>query len=153
MSTRTRLGAVLPDLQKQQVALNASAGKAAANAGLDPLLLELVKNRVSQLNGCAFCLDMHVRDARRLGETERRIHLLPVWREAPDYTEQERAALALAEAMTRLSETQDVPDDVYEEATRVFTEEQYAAVAWAITIMNGFNRLNVTSRTPVPDPK
>ncbi|HJQ47290.1 MAG TPA: carboxymuconolactone decarboxylase family protein [Amycolatopsis sp.] len=152
MSTRISLGSALPDLLKQQVALYASAQKAAANAGLDPLLLELVKNRVSQLNGCAFCLDMHAREARRLGETERRIYLLPAWREAPDYTEQERAALALAEAMTKISETQDVPDDVYDAATRVFTEDQYAAVAWAITVMNGFNRLNVTARTPVPDP-
>ncbi|HVW41508.1 MAG TPA: carboxymuconolactone decarboxylase family protein [Amycolatopsis sp.] len=153
MSTRIGIGAVLPDLQKQQVALSASARKAVAGAGLDPLLLELVKNRVSQLNGCAFCLDMHVREARRLGETERRVYLLSAWREAPDFSEQERAALALAEAMTNLSQTQDVPDDVYDEATRVFTEEQFAVLAWAITIMNGFNRLNVTSRTPVPDPK
>jgi AhpD family alkylhydroperoxidase len=150
MSNRIPLSKKAPELQKQLVALNNSIKKAAANAGLDPRLLELVKIRASQLNGCAFCLDMHVRDARELGETEERVYLLSAWRETDRYTEQERAALALTDAMTKLSETQDVPDDVYEQATSRLTEEQYLAVAWAVTTMNAFNRLNVTSRTPVP---
>jgi len=144
---------VLPDQRRQLLDLYESVQKAAADAGLDPLLLELLKNRVSQLNGCAFCLDMHAREARALGESERRIYLLPVWREAPDYNAQERAALALAEAITRIGQTQDVPDDVYEEATRAFTEQQYAVLVWSVTVMNSFNRLNVTARTPVPEPK
>jgi AhpD family alkylhydroperoxidase len=151
MSKRIRIGKVLPDLHEQLVGLNTSVRKAAAGAGLDERLLELVKIRASQLNGCAFCLDMHVRDARKTGESERRIYLLSAWREAGDeYTEQERAALALAEAMTKLSETQDVADTVCDEAARVFTEEQYAVVAWAVTVINAFNRINVTSHTPVP---
>ncbi len=85
-----------------------------------------------------------------LGETERRIYLLSAWREAGLYTEQERAALALTDAMTRLSETQDVPDVVYTQAAGAFTADQYRAVAWAITVINAFNRLSVTSRKPPP---
>ncbi|GHF47861.1 AhpD family alkylhydroperoxidase [Amycolatopsis bartoniae] len=150
MSKRIPLSRSQPDLQKQLVELNNSVKKLAADAGLDPLVLELCKIRASQLNGCAFCLDMHVKDARKLGETEARVYLLSAWREADVYTEQERAALALTDAMTKLSETQDVPDDVYEQATAALSEQQYAAVAWAVTLMNAFNRLNVTSRTPVP---
>jgi AhpD family alkylhydroperoxidase len=82
-----------------------------------------MEHRVGVLNGCAFCLDMHTRGARKLGETERRIYLLGAWRETDLYSEQERAALALTDAMTRLSETQDVPDDVYEQAAGAFTED------------------------------
>lgn len=114
----------------------------------------LIYIRSSMLNGCAFCLDMHTSDARKLGETERRIYLLSAWRETDLYSEQERAALALTDAMTRLSETQDVPDEVYEQAVSVFTEDQYRAVAWAITVINAFNRLGVTSRwKPPPEPR
>jgi AhpD family alkylhydroperoxidase len=151
MESRIRLGKALPGLHRQLVEMNASVKKAAADAGVDQSLLELVKIRASQLNGCAFCLDMHIRDARKAGETEQRIYLLDAWREVTGvYTEQERAALALAEAMTNLADTREVPDDVYAEATRVFTEAQFAVAAWAITVINAFNRLNVTSRTPVP---
>lgn len=151
VTNRIALGKTLPSLMKQLVELSASVNKAAADAGVDQSLLELVKIRASQLNGCAFCLDMHVRDARKAGETERRIYLLNAWREVTGvYTEQERAALALAEAMTKLPDTQDVPDDVYAEATRVFTAEQYTVTAWAITVINALNRVSVTSRTPVP---
>jgi AhpD family alkylhydroperoxidase len=136
---------------KQLVELSASVEKAAADTGVEHRLVELVKIRASQINGCAFCLDMHVRDARKAGETEQRIYLLNAWREVTGvYTEQERAALALTEAMTKLPDTQDVPDDVYAEATRVFTEEQYTAIAWAITVINALNRISVTSRKPVP---
>lgn len=151
MSNRIALGKTLPNLMKQLVELSASVKKAAADAGVDQSLLELVKIRASQINGCAFCLDMHIRDARKAGETEQRIYLLNAWREVTGvYTEQERAALALTEAMTKLPDTQDVPDDVYAEATRVFTEEQYTVTAWAITVINALNRISVTSRNPVP---
>jgi AhpD family alkylhydroperoxidase len=146
----TRISLKQPQLLKQLIELNNSVKKAAADAGLDPLVLELCKIRASQLNGCAFCLDMHVKDARKLGETEQRIYLLNAWRETDRYTEQERAALALTDAITKLPETQDVPDDVYEQATAALSEEQYTVVVWAVTVMNAFNRLNVTSRTPVP---
>jgi AhpD family alkylhydroperoxidase len=84
--------------------------KAAANAGLDPKLIELAKIRASQLNGCAFCIDLHTRDALQLGEDQRRIFLLNAWRETDLFTEQERAVLALTEAVTRLSDTQEVSD-------------------------------------------
>lgn len=145
-----RIALKQPDLLKQLIELNNSVRKLAADAGLDPLVLELCKIRASQLNGCAFCLDMHIKDARKLGETEQRIYLLNAWRETDRYTDQERAALALTEAMTKLSETQEVADAVYEQATAALSEQQYAAVAWAVTVMNAFNRLNVTSQTPVP---
>nr|WP_112284611.1 carboxymuconolactone decarboxylase family protein [Prauserella muralis] len=132
------------------VTLQSAIEKAAADAGLDQRLIELVKIRASQLNGCAFCLDQHSRDARNLGESQRRIVLLGAWRETDLYTEQERAALALTDAMTRLPQYQDVPDDVYEQATSAFTQEQYAVVAWAATAINAWNRLGVTSRKPLP---
>ncbi|HEV7651915.1 MAG TPA: carboxymuconolactone decarboxylase family protein [Actinophytocola sp.] len=124
--------------------------KAAANAGVDGLLVELVKYRASQINGCAYCLDMHSTAALKLGEDPRRLLVLDGWRDADLFTEQERAALELTEAITRLSETRDVPDDVYERATAVFTEDQYSAVVWLILVINGWNRLTVPSHTPLP---
>ncbi|PXY25118.1 alkylhydroperoxidase [Prauserella sp. PE36] len=154
MTKRTQLSPALPEAYKTLVALHTTVEKAAADAGLDQRLIELVKIRASQINGCAFCVDMHSRDARKAGETERRLFLLSTWWETELYTEQERAALALTEAMTRLPQHQDVPDDVYEQAKAVFTEEQYVAVAWAATVINAFNRLGVTSRKPLPpDPR
>jgi AhpD family alkylhydroperoxidase len=124
--------------------------KAAANAGVDGLLVELLKYRASQLNGCAYCLDMHATSALKLGEDARRLLVLDAWRDADLFTEQERAALELTEAITRLSETRDVPDDVYERATAVFTEDQYSAILWLILVINGWNRLTVPSHTPLP---
>jgi AhpD family alkylhydroperoxidase len=124
--------------------------KAAVAAGLDKLLLELVKTRASQLNGCAFCLDMHTTDALKLGEDSRRLFLLDAWRETDLFTEQERAALEITEALTRLSQTQDLPDDVYERAMKVFDEEQYRAVVWEVVVINSFNRLAVPSHAPLP---
>ncbi|MGD0244600.1 MAG: carboxymuconolactone decarboxylase family protein [Streptosporangiaceae bacterium] len=150
MTGRIQLSMRGSEPYKQLLQLHALVEKAAADAGLDQRLIELVKIRASMLNGCSFCLDMHTRDARKLGETERRLYLLGAWREADLYSAQERAALALTDAMTRLPETQDVPDEVYEQATAVFTEDQYRAVAWAITVINAFNRLAVTSRKPLP---
>ena len=151
---RIQLSPALPGAYRHLLALHTAVEKAAADAGLDQRLIELVKIRASLLNGCAFCLDMHTRDARKLGESERRIFLLGAWWETDLYSEQERAALALTDAMTKLSEHQDVPDDVYEHATAAFTEDQYAVVAWAVTVINAFNRLGVTSHKPLPeDPK
>ncbi|MFF5987985.1 carboxymuconolactone decarboxylase family protein [Prauserella flavalba] len=153
MTKRTQLSAALPEAYQHLIAVHTTVEKAAADAGLDQRLIELVKIRASQLNGCAFCVDMHSRDARKAGETERRLFLLSTWRETELYTDQERAALALTEAMTRLPQHQDVPDDVYEQAKAVFTEEQYVAVAWAATVINALNRLGVTSRKPLPPEK
>ncbi len=150
MSKRIQISAGKPELYRQLLELHGMVEKAAADTGLDQRLIELVKIRASMLNGCAFCLDMHTRDARKLGESERRIYLVGAWWETDLYSEQERAALALTDAMTRLSQTQDVSDEVYERAVSVFTEEQYRVVAWAITVINAFNRLGVTSRKPLP---
>ncbi|AEB86445.1 carboxymuconolactone decarboxylase family protein [Alicycliphilus denitrificans] len=115
-------------------------------SGLEHGLLELVKTRVSQLNGCAFCLDMHTKDARAAGEDEQRLYLLPAWREAPCYTERERAALAWAEAVTLLKD-QQVPDEVYEQARRQFDEKALVDLTLAIVAINGWNRLSVSFRT------
>src|ERR1700691_2698567 len=146
MPKRIQLSDGKSELSRQLLKLHRMVEKAAADAGLDQRLIELVKIRASMLNGCAFCLDMHTRDARKLGESERRIYLLGAWRETELYNEQERAALALTDAMTRLAETQDVADEVYEQAVSVFTEDEYRAVAWTITVINAFNRLGVASR-------
>ncbi|WP_167441589.1 carboxymuconolactone decarboxylase family protein [Amycolatopsis vastitatis] len=149
MTKRIGLGGA-PELYQAMAGLQAEVNKAGANAGLDPKLLELVKTRASQINGCAYCLDMHSRDALELGESPRRLFVLDGWRETDLFTEQEQAALALTEAMTKLSATQTVPDDVYEQAAKVFTEDQYRAVAWEIIAINSWNRMTITSHTPLP---
>lgn len=113
--------------------------------GLEHSLLELVKIRASQLNGCAFCLDMHTLDARAAGETEQRLHLLAAWREAPFYSDRERAALAWTEAVTLVSETR-VPDDVFQEARRHFGEEELVNLTWAVVTINGWNRVAIAFR-------
>jgi len=118
-------------------------------SGLPTSLMELVKMRASQLNGCAFCLDMHSRDARKHGETEQRLYLLSAWRESPLYSESERAALAWTEALTRLPET-GVPDDVYDGLTRHFSEAEIVRLSMLIVAINGWNRLNVGMRAVHP---
>jgi len=150
MTKRVQVIQKIPGAYAAYKALADDIDKAAANAGVDGLLVELVKMRASQLNGCAYCLDMHSADALERGENPRRLFVLEAWRETDLYTEQERAALALAEAVTRLSATQDVPDDVYERAVGVFTEDQYSAIVWLIMVINGWNRLCVTSHAPLP---
>ena len=117
---------------------------------LDPLLLELVKLRASQLNGCAYCLDMHSKDARARGEREQRLHVLPAWREAPFYSARERAALAWCEALTLLPET-GAPDDVFAKLEAEFSGDQIAALTFQIVAINGWNRLAVGLRPPVGD--
>ena len=117
-------------------------------SGLEESLLELVKTRASQINGCAWCLDMHTKDARARGETEQRLYLLSAWREAPFYSERERAALAWTEALTQIA-THEVSDAVYEEARRHFDEKALVDLTLAIIAINGWNRMNVAFRTPV----
>jgi AhpD family alkylhydroperoxidase len=117
-------------------------------AGLEPLLLELVKMRASQINGCAYCLDMHSKDARALGESEQRLHLLAAWREASCYDARERAALAWCEALTLISE-RGAPDAVYEKVEQAFSAEEIVALTLAIVAINGWNRLAISMRAPV----
>ena len=118
-------------------------------AGLDPKLLELVKLRASLINGCAYCIDMHTKDARANGESEQRLYALPAWRETPYFSEPEQAALALTEAMTRLSE-RGVPDDVFDRAARAFTQVELAQLISVIVTINAWNRIGVTTRAWEP---
>lgn len=110
-------------------------------SGLEHSLLELVKLRASQINECAYCLDMHSKDARAAGETEQRIHVLPAWREAPFYSARERAALAWAEAVTLIHE--GVPEGLYQEARQQFNEKELVDLTMAIITINGWNRLAI----------
>ncbi|MFC4077766.1 carboxymuconolactone decarboxylase family protein [Salinithrix halophila] len=113
-------------------------------SGLDPNLYELVKIRVSQINGCSFCIDMHVQDLLKKGESKQRIYLLTAWREAPCFTERERAALELAEALTLVSES-GVSDDVYQHVRSSFDEQEYIHLIMAINTINGWNRLAIAT--------
>jgi AhpD family alkylhydroperoxidase len=115
-------------------------------SGLDPKLLELVKLRASLANGCAYCVDMHTKVARSLGETEQRLYEVSLWREAPFYTERERAALAWTEAVTLVT-IDHVPDDVYEGARQHFDEKELVDLTAAIVAINGWNRLAIAFRT------
>ena len=115
-------------------------------AGLDSKLLDLVRMRASQINGCAYCLDMHSKDARAIGETEQRLYGLEAWRETPYYSARERAALEWTEALTLVAETH-VPDEVYERVREQFSEEELTNLSLAIVAINGWNRLNVAART------
>jgi len=115
-------------------------------SGLDSKLLDLVRMRASQINGCAYCLDMHSKDARANGETEQRLYGLDAWRETPYYSARERAALEWTESLTLVSETR-VPDEVYERVREQFSEDELAHLSLAIVAINGWNRLNVAART------
>jgi AhpD family alkylhydroperoxidase len=115
-------------------------------SGLERSLLHLIKTRASQINGCAFCLDMHTREAREDGEMEERLYVLSAWRETADYTDRERAALAWTEAVTRIADGH-VPDDVYEVARQQFTDKELADLTLAVVAINGWNRLSIAFRT------
>ena len=144
MTTQRRLlfGRVLPEAYRALVALHD-----AASDGLETGLVDLVCLRTAQINGCAFCLDMHSKDALHHGDTTDRLFLLDAWREASCYTPRERAALALTDAVTCVSETH-VPDDVWEEAAARFDERELAALLAAIVSSNSWNRLNIAIREP-----
>jgi AhpD family alkylhydroperoxidase len=120
--------------------------KQVSKGGLDNKLLNLVRMRASQINGCAFCLDMHSKDARAAGETEQRLYGLNAWRETPYYSARERAALEWTEALTLVTEGH-VPDEVYERVRQEFSEDELAHLSLAIVAINGWNRLNVAART------
>ncbi|QOR76598.1 MAG: carboxymuconolactone decarboxylase family protein [Thermoflavifilum sp.] len=145
-SQRIDLLTLAPEAYEAMRAIEAYIRK----SGLDRRLYELIKIRASQINGCIFCLNMHTREARALGETEQRIYGLSAWQEAPYYTEKERAALALTEAITLVAESR-VPDEVFENARQHFDEKELAALIIGITNINGWNRWMVASRRPPED--
>ncbi|GAA3123068.1 AhpD family alkylhydroperoxidase [Kribbella aluminosa] len=129
-----------------------SAARVALDAGVPLATLELVELRASQINGCAYCVDMHSKDLAHHGETAVRINLVAVWREATVYTDAERAALALTEAGTRIADAAGgVPDDVWQNATKYYDENQLAALVAAIAGINTWNRLNVITQQPAGD--
>lgn len=123
---------------------------ASRKTSLETSLLELVRTRVAQINGCAYCVDMHSKDARKAGESEHRLYLLPAWRESISFSERERAALELAEAMTRLADSH-VTDEVFARAAAPFSETELAELIWAVTVINAWTRLGATARPwPLP---
>jgi AhpD family alkylhydroperoxidase len=146
MAARIKLNQVSPELYEAMVVLSNAAAK-----DIEPALAELIKIRASQMNHCAFCLDMHTADARKHGIGEQKLALLPAWEEAGDlFTQQEQAALALTEAMTDLVGGDQVSDEVYARAAAAFTERELGQViAMALTI-NAWNRIGVTTRLPLP---
>src|SRR3974377_895767 len=144
MQERFQYSKAYPEAFKAMLALSQTLEK----TGLTPQLIDLVNYRVSQLNSCAFCLDMHSKDLRARGETEQRLYMISAWREAPHlYSDRERAALAWAEAVTRLAHGQ-VPDEVYEMAREQFSQAELVQLTLAIVAINGWNRFNVAFRTP-----
>src|ERR1051325_11673678 len=142
MEQRLNYMEVAPKLVHAMFALGAPV----AHSGLETSLINLIDFRVSQINGCAYCLDMHSKDLRAAGETEQRLYVLEAWRESPFYSERERAALAWAEAVTTLSD-KNVPDDVYEQARAQFSEAELANLTLAVIAINGWNRLNIAFHT------
>jgi AhpD family alkylhydroperoxidase len=141
MTQRLNTAALSPDLYKAYFAFSQAVKK----SGLDETLADLIHIRASQINGCAFCLDMHVKEATIHGERPLRLHHLAIWRESPLFTPRERAALAWTESLTRLGEY-GVPDDVYEQARMHFSEKELAVLTFAVAEINGWNRLNIAAR-------
>ncbi|MGA9212600.1 carboxymuconolactone decarboxylase family protein [Kaistella sp.] len=144
METRINISKVDPKAYEAMIGLE----KYLAQSGLDKTLYELIKTRASQINGCAFCINMHTREAIELGETAQRLFLLDAWRETELFTDKERAALALTEAMTLITNGH-VPDDVYKEVENHLAPNELAAVIMAIVAINGWNRIAITTRMPL----
>lgn len=140
-AVRLAVDTLAPHINRAMNSLDAASRK----VSLEAPLLELVRARASQLNGCAYCVDTHSKDARDGGESERRLYALPVWRETPFFTARERAALELTEAATRLTDG-PVGDDVFARAAERFTETELAELIWTITVINAWNRLGATAR-------
>jgi AhpD family alkylhydroperoxidase len=129
--------------------LDAAATEELDRVDFDPRLRELVRIRCSQLNGCAYCIDMHSKDARAIGETEQRLYALPAWRETPFFTDRERAALAFAETVTRVAETH-VPASAYDAVAAHFSDDEIAALVSLIVAINAWNAISVSTRAWVP---
>lgn len=145
MPVRIQYAEVAPDARRALLGLQAYVNH---HANLDPRLLALIDIRASQINGCAFCLDMHAKEARERGESQRRLDLLPAWRECEDeFTSRERAALAWTEALTLVA-ADHVPDEVYAAARREFSELELVNLTLAVLAINTWNRINVAFRTP-----
>ena len=141
MEARLQIQKVAPQAYRAMLGLESYV----KSTRLEPTLIELVKVRASQINGCAFCLDMHTKDARANGESEQRLYALNAWRETPFFTDRERAALAWTEALTLISENH-APDEVYEQARERFTEEELVNLTMAIVAINGWNRILIGFR-------
>lgn len=146
---RLDFDAQAPLFARALAALDRAATKQLDQVEVDHRLRELVRIRASQLNGCAYCIDMHARDARAGGETEQRLYALPAWRETPYFTDRERAALGFAEAVTRLSDSH-VPDSAYDEVAAHFSAAEIAALVGLIVTINAWNAIGVSTRTWVP---
>ena len=145
MTPRMNFMQAAPDTIKALMALEAQI----QGSGLEQSLIELVKTRASQINGCAYCINMHTQDARKHGETEQRLYLLNAWREAPAYSERERAALAWTEAVTLIADTH-APDDVYQEVRRHFSDAETVNLTMLIGAINAWNRLAISFRSQPP---
>jgi AhpD family alkylhydroperoxidase len=141
MNARMDISKTAPVAYKAMIGLQNAVEK----SGLEHSLLELVKMRASQINGCAFCIAMHSADARKAGESEARLYLLDAWRETPLYSERERAALAWTEALTLITQGH-APDDIYEEVRRQFSDAELASLTMAIVAINSWNRIAISSR-------
>lgn len=137
---------ISPENLKNAVQAKVGLATYVAKSGLERSLLDLVAMRTSQINGCAYCIDMHTKDARARGESEQRLYLLNAWRESPFYSERERAALAWTEAVTLVADGR-VPDAVFDEVRHSFTDDELASLTMAVIATNGFNRLNIALRT------
>ena len=142
MQPRMAYAKAAPGVYKTMLALESYL----SDCGLEPALLDLVRLRASQINGCAFCIDMHWKDLRAAGESEQRLYELNAWRETPFYTDRERAALAWTEAVTLITEGH-VPDEVYAQARAQFSEAELANLTLAVVAINGWNRLAISFRT------
>jgi AhpD family alkylhydroperoxidase len=140
MSNRINMGKADPAAYKAMFEL----GKYWKTTSISQLHQEMIRTRASQINGCAYCIDMHTSDARKAGETERRIYALNAWRETPFFTEEERAILALTEAVTLI--TKGLPDDVYEKAVNVLGEQMTAQVIMGTAIINAWNRIGISTK-------
>ena len=146
---RLDVEALAPDVMRAVSQLDRAATRQLDGVDLDHRLRELVRIRASQLNGCAYCIDMHTKDARAVGETEQRLYALPAWRETRFFTERERAALSFTETVTRLSETH-VPAAAYDEVAAEFTPPEVAALLGLIVTINAWNALSVATRAWEP---
>jgi AhpD family alkylhydroperoxidase len=131
------------------IQLDRAATKELDLAGVDPRVRELIRIRASQLNGCAYCIDMHTKDARAIGETEQRIYALSAWRETPFFTDRERAALAFTETVTMLADTH-VPDEAYAAVSAEYSEQEVAALISLIVMINAWNAVGVATRAWEP---
>jgi AhpD family alkylhydroperoxidase len=146
---RLDFDAIAPGFSRAMAHLDQAATKQLDKVDLDHRLRELVRIRASQLNGCAYCIDMHTKDARAVGETEQRIYALPAWRETPYFTNRERAALAFTEALTLLAETH-VPRQAYDDLAAEFTEHEIAALIALVATINAWNAIGVSTRAWIP---